>query len=182
MALTAEAVRVGVTGAVHMAPAGTTLPTSIAGALNGAFVDLGYISEDGITASNDVETTDLKGWQNAAVVRTLQTGHNFTLSFSMLETNAHTLELYFNDYTPGPGGTDALVKMTGDQGWRGCLVLDIVDGTNDMRIVLPDAQVTDFEDISIVSGDALQYGVTLSCYPDQSGNKAYFYLDTDSAS
>lgn len=183
MALTAGAVRVGVTGAVYMAPTGTALPTSIAGSLNAAFVDVGYLSEDGITLSNSVETTDLTAWQNAAVVRKIQTSHELSAAFSMLETNANSLELYFNDYTAGPGGTDAVVQVTGTQGWRGCMVIDITDdATNDVRIVLPDAQVIEFADINVVNGDAMQYGVTLTCYPDGSDVKAYLYFDTDYAS
>ena len=50
MATTATNVTVGkpkVGGAVHWAPLGTALPTSATEALNAAFVDLGYVSEDG---------------------------------------------------------------------------------------------------------------------------------------
>ena len=40
-------------GAVFWAPAGTTLPTNASDALDGAFVNLGYISEDGVTRSTE---------------------------------------------------------------------------------------------------------------------------------
>ena len=55
MANDATKVSVGkpaVDGAVFSAPIGTALPTSTSAALNAAFANLGYVSEDGVTNSN----------------------------------------------------------------------------------------------------------------------------------
>lgn len=43
MALDSDNVRVATTGAVYVAPTGTTAPTDSDGTLNAAFVDLGYV-------------------------------------------------------------------------------------------------------------------------------------------
>ena len=83
---TAENVRVGVTGAVYFAPAGTAVPTSVSGVLNAAFVDVGYIGEDGVSESISADTNDIKAWQNGDVVRRVQTSHDYTVSFTMLRT------------------------------------------------------------------------------------------------
>ena len=49
-------------GAVHVAPIGTTLPTTALATLNEAFLDIGYISADGI--SNDISrtSTSIRAW------------------------------------------------------------------------------------------------------------------------
>ena len=87
MALDATQVRVGVTGAVYVAPTGTTLPTDATTSLAVAFDDVGYISEDGVTETQDTDTNDIVAWQNGAVVRKIQTSHDLTYSFAMLETS-----------------------------------------------------------------------------------------------
>ncbi len=169
MVLTAANVRVGVTGAVYMAPAGTALPTSTVAALNVAFVDLGYISEDGVSTSVGVDVTDIKAWQNGDVVRRVQTSHDFTAAFTAIETNAAVLEAFYGNYASN------VVEVTGTQGFRGSFVIDVDDGTEDIRIVIPDGQITERGDINYVNGDAVSYPMTITTYPDTSQVKAYIY-------
>ena len=176
MATTASSVLVGVTGSVYMAPTGTALPTTTGASLNAAFVEVGYISEAGVITSTSTSTNDIKAWQNGDVVRRVQTQHDYTVKFTMLESNPNSLELYYNDYTSGD------VQVTGTQGFRGCFVINVVDGTDLVRIVLPDAQVTERGDVAYVNGDAASYEVTLTSYPDGSSVKAYLYFTTDGAS
>ena len=64
MALESDNVRVGVTGAIYVAPLGTTLPTSSQASLNAAFEDLGYMDESGVAELINEQITNLKAWQN----------------------------------------------------------------------------------------------------------------------
>jgi hypothetical protein len=182
----AGAVVVAVTGDVYTAPLATALPTDTDTALNAAFAAVGYISEDGLTTSTSVDITDIKAWQNGTIVRKVQTSHDYTVSFSMLETNEKSLQVYYNSYTAGPTTASGVVAITGAQGYRGAWVFDTLDsgGTTDgqIRIVLPDAQVTEYEDVSYVNGDAVMYGVTVTAYPDSTGTKAYLYFEAGGAS
>jgi hypothetical protein len=173
MATTADLVRVGVTGGVYTAPEGTAIPTTVEGALDGAFAEVGYVSEDGLTQSIGADITDIKAWQNGDVVRKIQTSHDLTFAFTMIETSSVTLEAYYGNYTAGT------VEITGDQLPHGPWVLSVIDGDAVIRIVIPDGQVTERGDISYVNGDAVGYPVTISCFPDVSGVKAYMYLDAD---
>lgn len=181
MTLTAANVRVGVTGTVKMAATGTALPTTIPASLNSGFNDVGYISEDGVVTATSTDVTDIKAWQNGETVRKIQTSHDFTVQFAMIETNERSLELYYGAYSHN-FGADGSVQVRASQGYRGCFVIDVVDDEDLIRIVLPDAQVTEREDVSYVNGEAISYGVTLTCYPDVSGVKAYIYFDTNAAS
>ena len=47
-------------GAIFRAPLGTTLPKDAKAALEPAFKELGYCSDDGITNSNSPETDNVK--------------------------------------------------------------------------------------------------------------------------
>lgn len=182
MTLTAANVRVGVTGSVYTAPTGTALPTTVGGALNAAFIDLGYISEDGVTTSTSTDTNDIKAWQNGDIVRKVMTSHDFTMAFTMLETNENTLAVYYGNFTHGAGAASGTAQVKGVQGYRGEWVVNVVDGTDLIRVVVPDGQVTDRGDVVYVNGDPIGYEITVTCYPDTSGVKAYIYTETTAAS
>jgi len=182
MAQNAQAVRVGVTGAIYTAPLNTTVPTDVSSALNAAFREVGYATEDGVTLGVETESTDIKAWQNGLTVRRVQTSKDFTLAFSMMETNAASLEVFFNNYTHGPGGASGSVTLNGDQPYRGAWVVDVVDDTDLIRIVIPDGQVTETGEVSIVNGDAMTFPVTITGYPDSGGDAGTIYFDTEAAS
>src|SRR6188768_3958900 len=99
MPQSAGAVVVGVTGDVYTAAVGTALPSDTDTALNASFLPVGYLSEDGIVTSTSTDITDIKAWQNGTIVRKVQTSHDFTLKFSMLETNEKSLTVYYGSFT-----------------------------------------------------------------------------------
>lgn len=176
MALDATNVRVGVTGAVYVAPSGSTAPTDATTALDGAFVDLGYIHEDGVTESHDTDTNDIRAWQNGDIVRKVQTSHDLTYSFTMLETNAATLEEFYGDFTDGGVGADS-VEITGTQLPNRAWVLSVLDGDHTIRVYIADGQITERGEIMYANGDPVGREVTVTCYPDASGVKATVWLD-----
>lgn len=171
-------VEVGVTGSVYSAPPASTLPTDNTSALDGAFVDLGYVSDAGVIQKTTTATTQINAWQKGDTVREIQTDHTLTYEFSMIETKAATLKAFYGDdnYTAG-SGTKYTVHVTGEQGVRGCWVLEMEDPAQaePVRVVLPDAQVTARGDVVWKSDTVIGYDVTITAYPDSSGNKAYIY-------
>lgn len=72
-------------GAIYVAPAGTTLPTDAGTALSGSFVNLGYISEDGVTLTTSEETDTIKAW-GKDIVMVSQTDYTETVTYNLLET------------------------------------------------------------------------------------------------
>lgn len=173
MALNASNVMVGVTGAAYNAPLGTTVPTDADTAVAAAFLDTGYIHEDGVTQSIETDVTDIKAWQNGDVVRKIQTQHDYTLNFKMIETTGQTLKLYYAD----PTATATAVKVTGAQSPHSAWVLEVRDGEKTVRIVLPDAQITERGEVTYKTDEAVAYDITITAYPDANGVKAYLYLD-----
>ena len=173
MALDAKNVRVAVTGAALVAPLGTPTPTDATTAIAVPFKDVGYIGEDGVTQSISTDVSDIKAWQNGDVVRKVQTSHDFTLQFSMIETTDTTLKLFYADSTVTAG----VVKVTGAQSSHNAWVLDVKDGKHTTRVVLPDAQITERGEVTYKNDEAAAYDITLTAYPDASGVKAYIYMD-----
>jgi hypothetical protein len=177
MALVADNVVVGLTGGVYFGPIGTSLPTDTAAALGVALLEVGYLTEAGVTQSEGESSTKIKAWQNADVVRILQTEHSLTYQFVMQETNPNSLALLYGaNYAAG------MVSIKAGSSAHHAFVIEVVDGDSHVRIAIADGQITERGDIVYVNGDAVSYPVTVECFPDVSGVKALVYYETATVS
>lgn len=174
---TAANVLVGATGKIYGGPTGTTLPTSDVDALDGAFVDLGYISEAGVVQAIARDTNPIKAW-GGDVVRKIPTSHDLTYKFTMIETNPETLEAYYG----AQDDPSTVVELKAQDGLRQAWVIDVVDGDKLVRIAIPDGEVLEVGDVTYATEDAIGYEITVSCYADVDGNKAYKYVTDASIS
>lgn len=164
MALDASKVRVAVTGAVSVAPIGTTAPTGTASAIT-AHEDLGYIGEDGVTEAQpgQGDVNRIKAWQNGATVRTIRTPSEDlpTWSFLLLETKKETIELYYKTtvtQTVSEGSYEINAEAQ-DEGHD--FVIDVVDGAELERVHIPRGFVTEVGDKVYANGSAIGYEVTI---------------------
>lgn len=181
MALDATKVRVGVTGAVYVGPSDTAPPEDATTVLDVALLDVGYISEDGVTETQDTDSEDIVAWQNGATVRKVQTSHDLMYSFTMIETSEVTLTEFYGNFTAadaGPPITDDTVKIDGAELPHRVWVLSVLDGDEVLRVAIPDGQITERGEITYANGEAVGREVTITCFPDSSGVKAYVYMTT----
>ena len=164
MTMNSANVRVGVTGAVYVAPLGSTPPTDQSTALDAAFADLGYVSEDGISISpGQISTNSIKAWQGSVEVRKSVTEVTNSVTFTMIETNAATLSLFLgeviavaaNEYQFGGGTLPP----------RQAFVIDVVDGGDDIRYYIPEGEVSERGEMMFKNGEAIGYQVTIAAYP-----------------
>lgn len=172
MALTRTNVRVAVTGGVYRGVSGTTVPTTVAGALDAALKDQGYVGEDGITQSIDKDTTDITAWQGSDIVREVQTSHKLTYQLKLIEVNPETLKTVYGNHAAGT------TLITGATLPPSAWVFNVVDGENLIRLVIPDGQVHEIGDVVYAAGEEVGHEITITCYPDASGVKAYLYNGT----
>ncbi|TMS00190.1 hypothetical protein [Nonomuraea basaltis] len=165
MTLDAQKVRVAVTGAVYAGPTSSTAPTSAVSAVPAGYNDLGYISEDGVTEAYDEDVQDIQAWQGGAIVRTLISSSKASLSFTMIESKASTLELYHKGSTMEAvsGGYKIDVKLPNVV--RKKFILDVLDGSTHLRIYVPDGEVTERGEITYINDETISYNVTITCYP-----------------
>lgn len=171
MALTADNVRVGVTGAIYVADTGTALPTDADATPNVAFEDCGYVSDDGVTQTIDESRTDITAWQNSDIVRKIRTTHDLSYQFTLIETSDVSLETYYGNYTAGA------IEISSDELPHKSWIVDVVDGDNTIRLVIPDGQITERGDVVYSNGEEVGYPITITAFPDASGVKAYKYVD-----
>lgn len=171
------------TGGILRAPIGTTLPTDATTAPGAEFKALGYVSEDGVTETQDRSTDKIKAW-GGDTVKVVQTEHSLTYKFTLIETlNADVLKVAHGDSnvsttSPTPTtGTLQTVQVTGDELGHSAYVIEVKDGDARVRIAISDGQVTEVGDITYSDGDVIGYEVTVECFPDENGVKAVKFID-----
>lgn len=162
MALDSDNVRVAVSGAVYVAPTGTTAPTDSSTSLNVAFKDLGFISADGIAETIDRSTNQIRAWQNGSLVREVTSEGTYSVSLTFLETNLDVLQLYYGATITG-GALDGDPTSTGG---RKSFVIDVVDGDTVERTYIPAGEITAVGERTLASGEAIGYNVTITAYAD----------------
>ena len=118
--------------AVYAAPLGTALPTSATASLNVAFVDLGWVSEDGVTNSLSRETTKHRAW-GGEVVKVTQDNYTETITLTLLESSAEVLGVvYGTDNVTESGDTLTVesIRLAMDRAARRV----VLEGTASMRL------------------------------------------------
>lgn len=174
----AENVVVAITGAVYVGAEGATAPTDANTALETGWTNVGYLSEDAVSESINVDTNDIVAWQNADIVRKVVTSFGLEYKFTMIETNKASVELYYGK-TVDAGGKNHTIG--GGGGGRKVFVIDAIDSSGQhVRRYVPSGEITERGEVSLSSSDAVGYEVTLACYPSSglSGDTAKVFYGT----
>jgi hypothetical protein len=172
-----------VTGAIFIAPVGTTLPTDSTTALNSAFVELGYASDAGVVNSESRETETIKAWGGDTVLKPF-TGKEDTFQFTLIEAlNVNALKLVYGDSNVTGDLTNGIsIKSAAEDLDYHSFVIEMVLNGAVKRIVIPSAKVTEVGDITYADGEAIGYDTTLSAVPDAAGGTHYEYIKAVSSS
>lgn len=163
-------IRSAISGIVSVGPTSSTAPADATTALAGTFTDVGEIGEDGVEESWDDSQTDIRN-NAGVVVRRILSETAATIQFTMLETTATTLELYYKGSTVSGSGPYS-IDIKSPQSDRRSFVLDTLDGTIPERLYIPDGEVTARGPITYAANGVKQYQVTVTAYPDSSGTIA----------
>lgn len=165
------------TGALFVAPAGTTLPTSASVALDAAFKGLGYVSEDGLVNNTETDTNDTFAWGGDKVLSS-QTNYAEMFTFNLIETNTEVAKLYYGEDAVTVVGDNITIKANGKPLPEIVFVAELVmTGGRIKRIVVERGQIVDRSgEITYVDGDPIAYPITLNAYPDADGNTHTEYI------
>lgn len=150
---------------------GSTAPTDSTTTLAAAWKDTGLISEDGFTAGNSTSSKDVKAYGSTSIQRTLVTDQKRTFKLAFLEANRFSMAVYhrlpISSITPSAGAFSVTEGVYSRQQYA--MVLDTLDGGNHIRYYLPNVEVTDLDDSKFSNGEVVQWGITVTAYPNSSG-------------
>ena len=167
------------TGAVYVAPVGTTVPTNATSNLDAAFKGLGYVSEDGLVNGTETDTESVIAWGGQKVLEG-QTTFSETFMVNLIETNPNALRVFYGDANVVVDGDNITVKQTGAPLPNLVVVFELVlSGGRIKRIVVPNAQVVDRSgEITYVDGEPISYPALFQAYPDSDSNTHIEYITT----
>lgn len=176
-----SSVVVGGDGHVWVAPTATAAPTNTATALNAAFVDLGYCSEDGATFSDGKETVDIMAWQSFTPIKKLISTRTVTVSFVLRQWSQPTLEFALGgdvvvnaaEFKYTPPAASFIDERS--------LVLEWFDGDDIFRLYIPKGIVTETVETNIARTAAADLPITFTALDPGAGAKTYT-LFTDKSS
>lgn len=173
-----------ITGGVWIAPKGTTLPTDPTTALSNDFTCLGYVSDEGVENSNEMDMSTIKAWGGAIVYRSL-TELTDEFKFALIESkNVDVLKaVYGSANVTTTAGGDIKVEIVAEDPAELVWVFDMaLRGNTAKRVIIPDGAVTGREAITYNDGDPISYGITVTAYPDESGKSHHEYIEDNGAS
>lgn len=171
-------------GAIYVAPLGTALPTDAGTSLSASYVNLGYVTEDGVTQSTAEDTEMIKAWgpENVMVA---QNDFGETVTYNLMETIRPSVLQFMrgadNVSIDGDGAISS--ATTGDPLPRCVVVIDTIQNNGSAnprihRIVYGDCQITDRSgDQTYNNSDPVTFPVTLTAFKFDSqaisGKKVY---------
>lgn len=173
--VTAGTPKVG--GAMSYAPLGTALPTDAKTKLTETFKNLGYISDDGLTEANSIETATVKAW-GGDVVLTAQTGKTITYKVKLIEAlNEEVQKLVHGESNvTGQLTTGLTVKGNSEELESHVFAIDqIMRGNVLKRTVIPNGKITEIGEITYKDGEPVGYEITVTASPDSEGQSYYDY-------
>lgn len=143
--------------AIHLAPIGTPLPTTINEALDAAFEDVGWLHSDGVTESPTGSKEVIRGHQGNGVVRTRISEPGTTVAFIALEDKEQTRELRYNIKTTSTsGGVRKETRGPGQRVSPRVAVIDFYDAddvTIKERLIIERLEITPDGDRVYVNSD-----------------------------
>lgn len=169
----------GVSGAIYRAPIGTTLPTDASTTLGVAFVELGYVSEDGLVNTNSPETENIKEWGGTDVLNVL-TEKTDEWQCTLIEVlNVNVLKaIYGANNVSGTLATGITVTANTDEQEEAIWVVDMVMRNGVLkRVVIPNGKISELGDITYKRDEAVGYEITLTGLADTYGNTHYEYIE-----
>jgi hypothetical protein len=149
---------------IWLADAQTTGPADADVDWPAGWTSLGYATTDGVTLANSTDTEDINAWQALGALRTLITGRTVTCAFQLMQWNATNLALYWDVDTPtiGADGTFSFSVRSDQAGRRHAIGVDVRDGDNVVRYVLPRVQLSAAGDMQFQRSAAALLDVTFT--------------------
>lgn len=162
----AAALRVGVTGAVRVAPLGTELPKFGEKYDTNTFHNVGYLSPDGVAVSFDEDANEYVPWQEAVAIRRDITKSVTSVQITLWDFGKRNAEMFFGSEAVTEADGTWHVDVSGKPEFeRQMVVIDVVDGDKAMKLILPVAQITAREGVTFKSDEAVALGITFTAYP-----------------
>lgn len=165
-------------GYFFSAPITATLPTDYSTALSADFVNLGYITSDGLVVSESTETTDFNDI-NGDIIETARSSREETMQVTFAERKAAAMkELYGQANVTDEGGLVTIKHTNAERDERIYVFEAVYKNGRRGRIVACKGKVTELGDETFASGDLAVRQCTIKCMVGTAGWSVVEYLQS----
>lgn len=171
MAINANEVMFGVTGAFSKVPDDLIVTTADQDISGVGTINYGVISDDGVSSALNATVNTVRGWQNNMSVRETVTDGSAEWTLTFLQDSKDVLELFY-----GAPEVDGKIKVNPANLSRGRYVLDVIDpqyaGVGGVRYTrhIFNGQVVSRGEIVYANGEPVGYEVTFRALADENGD------------
>jgi hypothetical protein len=177
----AAEIHVASDGSVSAAAVGSTMPTDPTTALDGAFFDLGYLTEDGVTFTSTPTVEELRAWQEADPVRRLTTQRALTVSGSLMQVNQTNFVTVFGGSwtSPSAGVYKFTPPLPQDALGESAVVVRSQDGDKNNNYNIFRANITEAVESTLSRSAAQLLPFTFSALSPSGGGASWEFLTDD---
>lgn len=173
-----------VAGAISYGPVLDSVPATMAEALEAVkgFTDCGYVSDEGVSLSPEVSTSDIPEWGGSIVRKVIQS-FSGTLTWSWIQQSVAewTAALGADHVSVEPADADhgeqLHIRLGAHLPDNSCVAIRLKDGPRRMLILVPNGQMTALSEMTFSASEAVKVPVELSCYDDGTGDSIHIYTD-----
>lgn len=181
MPQTASEIVVGGNGFLWVAPVGTAAPTTTTTALNAAFIDMGFATEDGVTVTVGKTIVDIRVWQSFYAARKLVTDRNFRVAFALRQWNEVNVPLAFGGTFSGTTPNYKIEPTAPEVVDTRSFVFEWVDGTKNYRLYIPVGIIAEDVESKIARDDSAQLPLSVDALDPGGGVKPWTMYTNDPA-
>jgi hypothetical protein len=183
MAFDSGDIRVAGDATIHVAPLGTAFP-AFGTALADPWVDLGYVTTDGITANYGREITEIYAMQALEPVRIIATKAPKTIAFAMMQQGQDQFILAMGGGTFAADGVTGAFRYTPPDASvvdEKAMLVEFVDGLYTYRFEYPRVQNREGVETKMVREDASTFPVTMQILVPSDGSPSFEMVTDDPA-
>ena len=163
------------TGAIWVAPKGTTLPTDASTTLGGTWVLLGFTSDAGVQISETSTNNTIRAWEGRSEVYNVRSEYTESIAFTPIQCNGDVAKLMWGSNAVVTGTNTLAVKHHGKTLEPVCVVIETTPRENIVKRYTGTFQLvergTQTMDGTQVDGRQL----TFNAIPDSNGVTMYEY-------
>ena len=163
------------TGAIWVAPKGTTLPTDATTTLASAWELLGFTSDAGVTISESSSNTSIRAWEGRTEVYNVRTEYTEQISFMPIQINEAVLALCWGDSEVTAATNSLSAQHTGKTIEPVCIVIETVPRDGIVRRYCGTFQLTERGAQTLDGTQVDGRQLTFNAIPDSDGVTMYEY-------
>lgn len=163
------------TGAIWVAPKGTTLPTDASTSLSGSWELLGFTSDAGVTISESSSNQAIRAWEGRMEVYNVRTEYTESIAFTPIQCNETVAKLMWGDDAVTAATGSLTIEHHGKTLEPVCIVIETTPRDNIVKRFCMTAQLTERGDSTMDGTQVDGRQLTFNAIADEDGVTMYEY-------